>query len=559
MMIKISKILSVKFSKKKVNMRINASPKILISGFLFFVLYGCSAVKERLPCITGSKHNFSQNNKNFETSSPFEGLNINIGVDGSESMVGFVSQVGTSYNETIKAVEGVVASQGLAGQTRYWRLGIGKSSNKPTLLTATDFKKASRPDFYCRGTDPRLECVSSSLLQIYDLPDQRNVGTTARKDSEPGPSEDVNLRIEDDQKTRTTKREAPHRANSLTVMLTDLEPDAGSLNLLAQVFQNLLATDQSKTTRPTSIKGYHAENKISVLAVRSHFEGTIYPAEQDAFTPFTYSTQGKDLAKYGRPFYLIIAGPVSAVDTFSMKLRELNRGSANALQEVSFIRGSANIVGLDAAMTDQYDDNWKNLRPIRSFQRRIPSEFSEWFLAGVKPRLKGDASSPIQIRLFTSSSPTLIGAKVLPSDINVISDTRNALSIKQVKQVSGRLIVDAEMDPNKIQKGSSTLQATLELSRNDLERSIWEDWNSKTGQPAGHKTQNLVTFLDTLNQASNKTQDSIPALRLCLGIDSHSGSSRLLVLFLGGIAGIVAATVVVATVAANRSNKNNDY
>jgi hypothetical protein len=540
-------------------MRINASPKILISGILLAVLSGCLAFKERLECITESNHNLSYDNKNFTTSSAFEGLNINIGVDGSESMVGFVSKVGTSYNETIKAIEGVVASQGLAGQTRYWRLGIGKSSKKPLLLTATDFKKASRPDFYCRGTDPRFECVSSSLLQIYDLPDQLKLGSTARKDSEPSPSEDVNLRIGDDQKTRTTKREVPHQANSLTVMLTDLEPDAGSLNLLAQAFQNLLATDQAKTTPPTSVNGFHAVNKVSVLALRSYFDGTIYPAEQDAFTPFPYSNQGKDLAKYGRPFYLIISGPVSAVDTFSMKLRELNRGSANALQEVSFIRGSAKIVGLDAAMTGQYDDNWKNLRPIRSFQRRIPLESSEWFLAAVKPRPKAEASRPIQIRLYTRSSPTLIGAKVQPSDINVVSDTRNALSIKQVKQVSGRLVIEAEINPDMITKGSSTLQATLELNRNDLERSLWEEWNSNTGQPAGYKTQNLVTFLDTLNQASNKTQSNIPALKLCMGIDTHSGPSRQLVLFLGGIASIVAAVVAVVTVAANRADKNNDY
>ena len=525
-----------------------------------FLLSGCSRLGERLQCITkANTHSYAEASTTPTGDSALQGLTMDIGVDGSESMVGYVSQVGSRYSDAIRALEGVVASQGLSERTRYWRLGVGKNSSEPQPITPAQFKAATRPEFYCRGSNPAFGCVSSSLWQLY-----AGISGTSTPDTKV--ASDLGNTATAAQQTRTSNPKTSS-GDSLKILITDLEPDSGAIDLLVKSYREIFAPpafSEPKAASPAykantdgqSAKAIKSNNKVSLLAVRSQFKGTIFPAEQGSFQPFSYSTEGKDLARAGRPFYLILSGPEAAVDEISRQIRKQQTDVAQTFQEVSYSNGLENTIGLDRSRTDQETSNWKALRPINAFQRMVPAKPSEWLLAAIKQRKASDANTPIPIRLYTHVSPELIGARLPASGVEVISETRVGLTIKSISEKQGQLSIDAVLEPGNFPRGLQSLQPTLTVTRDSLNQALWADWNSDTGQPSGSKTQNLLLFLSGLKQAVSSESANNPVVKICLGINSASSSNPALLLFVAGAFLLVAGGGIIMAITLNRNKED---
>jgi hypothetical protein len=533
---------------------------IATSGLL--LLLSCSRLGGRLECITkASTASHAQASSTPSGESALQDLNLEIGVDGSESMVGFVSQVGSRYSAAIRALEGVVASQGLSDRTKYWRLGKGSkegegsTENEPQSITSSQFKSATRPEFYCRGSNPDFHCVSSSLVQLYNSRDSATV-------SEAQPVADT---LTGGTAVQKESNLTPKDNKSLKILITDLEPDSGAIELLVKAYREILvepslsepdgvgASDKDNTDG-NSAKAIKRNNKVTLLAVRGEFNGTIFPAEKDSFPAFKYSTKGKDLPLHGRPFYVILSGPEAAVNEISRQIRLQKTDVAQAFQEVSYSSGLGNTISLNVTQTSQDKNNWNDLRKINAFQGKVPANLSEWLLAAINQSKSSKAKSPIKIKLYTQTSPELIGigTKLSKTAVKVSNVTSDSFSIKNVSEKQGQLTIDAELYPEKFPKGIEALQPTLTVSRKNLNQALWSEWNSETGSPAGDKTQNLLRFLSALESIPTESVNN-PVVKICLGINSASSSNPALLLFMAGVFFLIVVLGSVIVITLNRN------
>ena len=81
---------------------------------LALVITSCGG-REGLPCIESS----TVKNQDTESSTqPFDNLQVQVGVDGSESMQGFVSRPGSRYSQAIASLHTLLQNKNIP--TSYW-------------------------------------------------------------------------------------------------------------------------------------------------------------------------------------------------------------------------------------------------------------------------------------------------------------------------------------------------------------------------------------------------------------------------------------------------------
>lgn len=393
---------------------------------------------------------------------------MNIGIDGSGSMLGFVSRQGTRYGQAIDSLSTLIAAKGLSGQTTYWRLGNGEKTRGPQQIDQGRFLQARTPEFYCHGGKELFPCVSSTLDQLYELPIS-----------------------------------APQER--LDVLLTDLEPDSGAIGNLTQKYSDLLKENP--------------DYKVTLLGVRSEYDGPVYPAQKDAFKPFLYSTEGRNVDQVGRPFYVIISGPPSAVDAIAETFRALPMQVSQAFRAVSFSKqlSSSDIVTLDRQATWAHGKTSDCLSEISAFNRTVPGEPEQWLLGAIRPACSGTKH---KFTITSEQSPTLIGAD-LPASAFQLSGEDRAVQISKVDANEGRLSVELELNPQILASLSQPAPIRLDLDRKSLNQALWKGWDTSVASPAGPQTQNLMLFISSMETLTAGPEKSDPALRFCMGIEAE--------------------------------------
>jgi hypothetical protein len=421
------------------------------------LLSACSSSLSRLSCIDEPKSRSTEVWSN--NSRP---IKINIGVDGSGSMHGYVTDHGTRFAQAIDTVSALVAAQGLTGQTSFWRLGSNLSINKPQKISETQFLDARTQEFFCTATDSKYPCVTSTLGQLLEIP------IAAPQDR-------------------------------LDVLLTDLEPDSGAISTLAKRYSQL-------------IKSY-PNYKIVLLGVRSQFNGTIYPAQSGAFRPFPYSTKTLPLESKGRPFYVLLSGPSSAVDAFSEAFENMPMGVSKALQASVFTSSghSEETISLDSSATWGVQINKDCLSETSAFDRKVPSIPSQWLLGSVESACLG---RPFDIQLKSLASNRLPTSSIPLSEIRLFPETSGYRLISSSIS-DGRLVVGLKSNPKLL---SSTDPIAVQVSNQALNSALWSDWDSSVSNPSGHTTQNLRLFVNSLQAISSGSAER-PAIKLCLAIE----------------------------------------
>jgi hypothetical protein len=413
--------------------------------------------------------------------SPLSNLQVELGVDGSGSMYGFVKSPGSRYSQAIDSLHTLLQTQRIPA--RYWRIGRGDTLSAPQELTSTQFLEARTPDFYCKETQSKFPCVTSTLDQIYTIapPKLAEANTQAKSD----------------------KKSNPTTPNTLRILLTDLEPDSDAVGVLSGKISEELNT--------------HLNYKAVLLGVRSEYDGKIFPATQGAFAEFKYVVQTHQVDQKGRPFYVLMTGPSEAVDAMVNALKKLPLDVSQAFRLSSFAIGGIDAITLNkTAIAQQVTPCVSQTGAINKARPRKDSEHQWLLLEQTCPE-----KQPLTLTIPSQKAAMLVGATELKPEMFKISDP--ALAITKISSTNNQITLDLQIASDQIPKRSGQ-SIYVTLQKRDLDQAIWKGWNTSVSSPDGAKTQNLMLFVSGLRgsvesvvQDPKQKESTLEAIKYCLG------------------------------------------
>lgn len=395
---------------------------------------------------------------------PFKNVQVEVGVDGSASMLGYVNNPGTRYSQAINSLSGVLQNK----PAKYWRIGRGEKVTEPQALTANEFLNARKEEFYdCKLPGSNFACVSSTLDQIYAIPKNN-------------PKEDA-----------------------LRILLTDLEPDQSAITLLSGKISAELKEN----------RGY----KAVLLGVRSEYNGNVFSPDTGTLAlREPYNTDGQDVDQKGRPFYVLMTGPSAAVDAIVKSLRQLPLDVNQAFRASSFAIDGVDTVTLDKTNLNQkFDDCMSQTGAIQK-SRPARSQIDQWLLLE-----QSCINKPLSLEIPSEPAITLAGAELTPEMFQTSSPAVKLQSITvSENKMKLSLILDGEQIPKKTGQ-----EIYISLQKRDLDQALWKNWDTTVAAPDGAKTQNLALFISNLRGAvENAVQDPQKkvtiqeAVKYCLGL-----------------------------------------
>jgi hypothetical protein len=426
---------------------------------------------------------------------PFDNLNVLVGVDASESMVGFVSQPGSRYGQAIASLHTLLQNKNLP--TSYWRVGSNDTINQAQSISAAQFLAASKAPFYCRRDQPVAEypCVSSTLGQLYELESPGSSSSNNQGEKNEGSEEDSNTSTD----TSATR--------SLKILLTDLEPDDAAVGQISGLISKELKANPNY--------------KAVLLGVRSQFRGNVYSAN-GSYPTFVYDTTGQDVDQKGRPFFILMTGPQDTVDEMVKQFRRLPLDVNKAFRASAFELGQADTVTLDNSSLK--GDIQQCVIEIGSVDRQRPNQDQErdWLMVE-QTNCGENSASPLptlELDIPSKSTVSLTGGELTPDLFNV---SESFVSVKKAEIVQNpgaedaSLLLTAVFDGNKLPQGQGKL-VYVTLGDRQLDQAVWRDWDMDISNPNGAKTQNLLLFVSGLRGAVANDQD---AVKFCLGYSHY--------------------------------------
>ncbi|MBD2396004.1 hypothetical protein H6G11_17300 [Cyanobacterium aponinum FACHB-4101] len=234
------------------NLRVKTIKYLIPLTLSLSFLIGCQ--KKPVEEISCAMPEWASENSNY-VSNPT--LDIAVHVDGSDSMLGYVTIPNSNYTRTIEVLSNSIIGTSNVNVT-YHRIGDEKN------ITRDDFRKIAKSTTFYDSNDGTYKPVSSPIQSAIIPP--------------------------------------PQGKEKLTVIVTDLEgDDAGRI-----------AEALSKNYLNEGRKNY----TIGVWAVKSQFNGTVFNPNTGS-AKFIYNTQGKSSEAY-RPFYVLFIGEYDKIiDSFN--------------------------------------------------------------------------------------------------------------------------------------------------------------------------------------------------------------------------------------------------
>lgn len=461
----------------------------ILFSLLALVLAGCGQ-RGGLPCVETDQGMVERRDEQ-SSPGPFENLDVMVGVDASESMVGFVSQPGSRYGQAIASLHTLLQNKNLP--TSYWRVGSNNNINQAQPISATQFLAASKAPFYCRRDQPIADypCVSSTLGQLYEL-ESPAAGTSNNQG-------ESNERSEEDSNTSTNR--------SLKILLTDLEPDDAAVGQISGLISKELNNNPNY--------------KAVLLGVRSQFRGNVYSANA-SYPTFVYDTAGQDIDQKGRPFFILMTGPQDTVDELVKEFRQLPLNVNKAFRASGFELGQGDTVTLDNSSLKGA------IQPcvidIGSIDRQRPNQDQEadWLMLE-QTNCGANAASPLpplELNIPSKNTVSLTGGELTP-DLFSVSEPFVSVKKAEIVQNPGgedaRLLLTVIFDGNQLEQGQGKL-VYVTLGDRQLDQAVWRDWDMDISNPDGARTQNLQLFVSGLRGAVANNQD---AVKFCLGYSHY--------------------------------------
>lgn len=441
------------------------SKKLILSiSLTSLALSGCGTTVDCLGYNPESA-NLQSKNKNL----------INISIDGSGSMKGFAAANHSAFHRVLEELDdllGITPALNLTeSKTEIWRIGRESlPSTKISKEPLNSLLNARQPNVYDPLANDPWPKVSSTLDQFVS------------KDKD-----------------------------SIDILVTDLEPDASSIKQILTAIKPKLEYNPNPKSW-FSKRDRYVGNQLVLVGVRSQFKGGVFPAVANAFPSFPF--QGL------RPFYLLILGPTNKVELIVDRLSRLNiqsdhiqisRFAANPAygltQFVDISRTEVNPkncylqtfsigAGLSGKLKFDAPNKWLTLQQTRGCQAQqaqikfgLPKTFGFGSLStDDKDLIKVENASVLNSNLSSEQSTIVLGLATPPSSIN---------------------LVDASIQTEK------------------LDQKRWADWNTSPTKPEGGKTQQLLRFINSLRDETNKFARSngggrtYSPVRLCSAIKGN--------------------------------------
>ncbi len=411
-----------------------------------------------------------------------DSLDITVDVDGSASMLGYVSDRSSRYVQTLKLLDQTLSLGGLRPKTstNYYRSGQS--------VTRSDFRKAQLPVFY-NNTEPKFPNISVPIQGFITPPKEKD---------------------------------------TLLVIVTDLDQAAGDVTILNQKIQQTYLNENKP--------GY----AVAIWAVKSEFTGTVYVQEQEKILTFSFPNEHSN--EKVRPFYVIFIGHYSDIVSYFNTLKtqgvSLIEGSQfaifsphNIVKKISYLDKnleekppeeqaiaqdwnlSNNLVRVQAQ--DQNSQLWQ----IPSNQTEAVKIQDSINLMPLNNTLKLDINSihtikKIQVfdkfsRQFKKSQEMLLDESSLQNVINIGEWS----SPKSQENEGQKLSFVATINPDKFPESGIYLFTIDVVVKNLQEQSWWKDWSWTAGidkEQDGSKTHNLLNFLRGLKTTTTNVMAENP-------------------------------------------------
>ena len=445
---------------------------------------------------------------------------IDVYVDGSASMQGYVGQSTSIYAKLLPELEDQFRFSVQGANTKFYRLGkpVNTSisdcyaliaSNNPCKVRIDDLSAAGDTEFYIGGSQKWPQLTSSIELAIPLLPED------------------------------SATLEEYVKQSRLSLIITDLEPDDAAVDTLS-----------------LALKPYFYSNEdfaVGILAVRSGFNGPVFyikSTEQierkqleqlstNEKSRFQYSTNGEG-QEQGRPFYILMIGNRQHVENYIFSVAEQVRGlmapvegsiftSSKVVSKYKFVTGTPSSL-----------EGVRKVESINDGKARLYKEEGVEVFSAQKDSEKGSISYealPVFLDDFYLS-PSSEGLKA-------INSTVSTLNSDQMRSTEPGFSEDVSFTDFSVsnQKGGQS-QPTFSFSSNVLfddwepkaihlieadlissslkEADWWEqfDWSTANDFKDGSKTYNISRFLNQLlNLAESSTPDENSIVgKVCFGV-----------------------------------------
>lgn len=461
---------------------------LVIATAFSSLLVSCRSAEERFTCATPS-----QNNQSPQTDT----LDISINVDGSSSMLGYVSDSSSRYVETLKYLDKTLSLSSLRSDTS---INYYRSSNP---ITRSDFRKAQLPLFY-NESNPKFPGISVPLQKFITPPGEND---------------------------------------TLLAIVTDLDQADGDVTrLLQEIKRTYLNRNQ---------QGY----TVGIWAIKSEFAGDVFVQKQQQIERFSFPNP--ESADEQRPFYVIFFGRYQDINRYFKKLATNNQ---NLLDESELVIFSPTNIVKDISLLDKnieqkppeekaFLQDWvlkyKNVVKVRAQEKNSQL----WELTGTNSTkveikdsvdlalldhtlpLKIDSITPKpNIRLFDKFSK-----KFQKSDEYMTDDSalKSALKLSQwnmdnIDESSDlqQLSFVSTIQPDKFPEPGIYLFTYDVVASKLQEQEWWSEWSWKAGRDVnqdGSKTHNLLNFLSGLKTLTTDLMAENPPVigRFCYAIQKN--------------------------------------
>ena len=381
-----------------------------------------------------------------------ENLNISIRVDGSGSMLGYVSNSQSNYVKTLQSLDDIFYSH---PRVNYYRSGLDKNTNSFNQeISINLFDKAQNEEFYDESNPSLFPGVTSALAEtITPLENQEQ----------------------------------------LLIIVTDLVADE------AKVEEINRKVNDYYFSKP----GYAA----AIVGIKSEFDGKVYVTSEGKINSFEHE---KD-----RPFYLLWLGPHQTIIDYLKQLKKTENFPDNS-EIVIFAPHNLvqDFVYLDGEVNSSSDENviTKKNHYLGSGQSKVEAEDERSQLWEIIDRNKKiDISDSVSISLSEYSLAIKTNSIITNSQVEFFSNyspegkdvTQNFKNSSAIKLHSWKISEDKTqlsfintINTNKFTK-SGTYLFTVDIVAKDLKIPVWwAEWSQDVGSPNdGSKTQNLSRLL----------------------------------------------------------------
>jgi|GEM_PF-2222545 len=435
-------------------------------------------------------------------------LSINLYLDGTPSMEGFVDKANSQYIRWIDRLQTTLQNDpvGLDGKPHkvrslnYFRLGSQSGGKTRQPLTEDDYGDAQTNAFY-NGQTLRFPLLNVSEIDTAIVP--------------------------------------PKEPNGLTVVVTDLYQAKDDIGKVVSKIKTYLTSQ-------------NLNYAIGILGIKSEFNGRVYTEGRRNLGDFLYPSNGQGQAP--RPFYILCIGQIDEINFYFKELLDGQPGvgetinavvySPYRLFEQPFALAPLSSSGLPTALKLEpkqpqpklqipgLSTKFGNLVVTLDGAAKIQGlkmvnkspEFglvstANWAPIQYVPEL--DASNALQVKVIPQSFDRSKKQFVENTQEPLLKET---LRLDNWKQSGKTLNFVTQFLPQNIRgngiyffQAEVSVKPGVNLFSNQSDKAWWKDWSSDASSNDGSKTHNLAKFMEALQKTAVGVMQQNPPMvgRFC--------------------------------------------